>query len=131
MREIEFRGIELSSWGVYVVGEWIYGSYIHCDFNGDSIKASNRLVDIKVDPKTVGQFTGLKDMNGVKIYEGDVVRMLVDSEEIESGVFWDAAGFCISASSGYEPFIGEYYNSKQCEVIGNIHENPELLEDKR
>jgi hypothetical protein len=78
------------------------------------------------DPNmAVMQFTGLKDRKGVEIYEGDLLKMAIDtrSEDVRA-VEYDEGGFWLGDKPGYEwplAFI---------EVIGNIYENPELIEKK-
>lgn len=128
MREIKFRG-----WNIYK-DKWIYGDLLTLQaspfpqiFEGDS-RAEDGL-GIDVHPDSVGQFTGIKDKDGVEIYEGDILSPLVFWERTVCGgivVFKDAE-FCIKAihvGSGYRTLP----SSLDATVVGNIHENPDLLE---
>jgi len=117
MREVKFRGRSRSD------GTWLYGSYVQCEIDGDSIKDIYSLNDEFVDSETVSQYTGLLDCNDVEIYGGDKVRMLVDGDEIVSYVFWDCGGFCVEAWDDYCPYIGEYYDKRNIEVIGDLECN--------
>ena len=141
MREVLFRGKRTDN------GEWAYGYYAHrptavCigESNPSCIYVPACDPDdnsefIEVIPETVGQYTGLTDKNGVKIFEGDIVRYgtntnRADNEEIYEVVFETRGG------SGYFGIrISEIETWQFClevpaklmEVIGNIHDNPELL----
>lgn len=139
MREILFRGKPLGN----LHGKFIYGSLgvidtdlcaiYHCfEFTDDEMQ----LVDIG----TVGQYIGLTDKNGEKIFEGDIVTYEdaeADYEGNHDNVFlnrgevvmtaWD--GVCFTNRQTVE--MADLYKSEtmvDCEVIGNIHDNPELLE---
>ena len=143
MREILFRGKTEN-------GEWVCGDLLHPDLcgNGYSIedftKGKNNCFD--VIPETVGQFTGLTDKNGKKIFEGDLLDgfeypYISDTGEHNyfAEVVWfdncPAFGLCthkhpLSAVRGISEGnceIIEDFDSSQWEVIGNIHDNPELL----
>ena len=124
MREILFRGKRKVS------GEWVQG-FLFVSRKGEykikwydphygSAKTS------EVFPETVGQFTGLTDQNGTKIFEGDIVDILTENEEI-GVVEWDDGGFIVSAD-GFCVDFHTNINGTDLEVIGNIHDNPELLE---
>ena len=136
MREILFRGKNIDN------GKWIYGGYVHLhkttycyagsdDGNNDIHRiVFERMTDwnlpnqhmmADVLPETVGQFTGLVDKNGVRIFEGDIVRYEDDiGYVIYNG---DDARFLLDSPNRY---ISMDY-SNEFEVIGNIHDNPELL----
>lgn len=91
---------------------------------------------VEVIPETIGQFTGLLDKNGKKIFEGDILRAQVckyDKPEFYAVEWWNE-------SCGFEPLsdskencghCGGGWNTNWVEVVGNIHDNPELLEVKK
>lgn len=132
MREIEFRGKRTYN------GEWVYGSYVkakehwhgrgkHEDWifrnvlqNGGWIAVTGRYAVI---PETVGQYTGLKDKNGVEIYEGDKVWCLAG--ERARGVWEYEKQLTVEYGWTYE--MWEMMQCDEIEVIGNIHDNPELV----
>lgn len=123
MREIKFRGKRLDN------GEWLYGSLVILNgryFIFDDVN--------EVDPTTVGEFTGLKDKNGKEIYEGDVIRSPLSEDKTRPHrIFYH---------TGNAAFMGALIDRKELcylrldqdwiykfgkEVIGNIHDNLELL----
>ena len=122
MREILFRGKSKNS------NKWVYGWYCGKTLNHDmsDTEESSQIIDFKslywhtCEPETVGQFTGLTDKNGKKIFEGDILE-------------WDLAeygrGYRERANWSYGLFSMRQSDWREwCEVIGNIHDNPELLE---
>lgn len=129
MREILFRGKPLYE------KYWITGSLYIVD--GLTFIISPHERTLQVDVKTVGQYTGLKDKNGKWIFEGDILDVSGNHDAVLLGyrngraiVRWD------EYVSGFEPFAyydsdcGLYICEKECEVIGNIHDNPELIGGK-
>lgn len=129
MREILFRGKRADN------GKWEYGD-LWCNPYGkrvvcivSPINDQGTTGGNEVDPETVGQFTGLTDRNGKRIFEGDIVRY---GDTIHRVVFEQRNG---TAYFGliYSPIetltFGHYQDLKQIEVIGNIYDNPELLEN--
>ena len=128
MREIKFRGKRLDN------GEWLYGSLVILNGRYFIFDDANRH---EVDPTTVGEFTGLKDKNGKEIYEGDVIRSPLSEDKTRPHrIFYH---------TGNAAFMGALVDRKELcylrldqdwnykfekEVIGNIHDNPELLKDE-
>ena len=151
MREIKFRGKR------YGDGAWVYGSLYQGIKEGEKYSiilndsgyhlapsddrslaiafAENEVNVVITD--TVGQFTGLHDKNGKEIYEGDIVKWILtmpefgvnggyeeyDTEEIGE-ITWDAGALYLGeyCASGFA-----YESEDYAEIIGNIHDNPELL----
>ena len=157
-REILFRGKTQ-------YGEWVEGSYLQTDDNTNN-PMQHRPLNLRhqiwsywsgdwnmggwgpmdVLPETIGQFTGLTDKNGVKIFEGDIVKThyanAVKSDFIETVVFHNGR-FCANSNISE---TGQWWTSlangvphvsfdksvymESCKVIGNIHDNPELVKEE-
>lgn len=129
MREIKFRGKRLDN------GEWIYGDLVHTIKDTLILPTDEGWNQYAVDPATVGQYTGLKDKNGKEIYEGDVIRSPLSEDKTRPHrIFYH---------TGNAAFMGALVDRKELcylrldqdwiykfgkEVIGNIHDNPELIE---
>ena len=128
MREILFRGKDVDT------GEWVYGYYsgpvgaCECHEICDTNDVLGSMVDVA--PDTVGQFTGLTDKHGTKIFEGDIVRLDI------AGIVFNAVCKFHSGSFG---LVWHYMGADrwqaftsichvEYEVIGNIIDNPELTE---
>ena len=128
MREILFRGKRVDT------GEWVEGSLIGNDvIVGKIVEFEEDYFCTefwyKVDPETVGQFTGMTDKNGTKIFEGDIVRH-IDTywhvvEVVNSEVYFDTGMLEFGFRYSNELFHCQFNN--EFEVIGNIYDNKELL----
>lgn len=119
-RTIKFRGFNRKD------NKWFYGNLSQFDGGDCAIN------DIAVDPDTLGQFTGLLDKNGKEIYEGDIISL----RDYIAEVRWNSnlSAFCIRFSFeselGIKP-LGSWIDRRRCcNVIGNIHDNPEQLNEK-
>ena len=77
---------------------------------------------------TFMQFTGLTDKKGNDIYEGDIVNWQAGYVKGIDAIIYDDGGFCIDSSFQDDMSIYQSYASEALEVVGNIHQNPELLE---
>lgn len=126
MREIKFRGR-----GAPRGKQWFYGD-LDTHTSGFCILDNDTLHT--VISETVGQFTGLNDSTGKEIYEGDILRYLppwrwVDTKRIGVVVFQDY-GFRVKNEYVTDSLFNIAVNSDGApfEVIGNVHDNPELLE---
>ena len=133
MREILFRGKRVSD------GEWVTGYYIraehhwhnhgiHKDWiacgasaNGGWFALHNKY---PVIAETIGQYTGMDDKYGKKIFGGDIIRAIASNPVGE-----DFEAIVIVNLDEYE-MMWDIEHSHELEVIGNIHDNPELLEVK-
>ena len=134
MRTIKFRGKP-----TVIVKDWVYGGYKkeNIIWNEDLLIP----MDSIVDPETVGQFTGLYDKNGTEIYENDILKVKTN-EGIEYNpllvVYSEVyGGFCllsknvlnITPNKPHRPINPNWWDGfkDEIEIIGNIHDNPELL----
>ena len=137
-REIKFRGKKHT-------GEWLYGDLVHLTDNKIFIyplDCEGLFLQNEVDTNTIGQFIGLYDKNGREIYEGDILRMFANINKISdpmlsntepkyrlTTVVYDDAAFKVTSDGKPDAVINYYCGAmvKDMEVIGNIHDNPELL----
>lgn len=124
MREVLFRAKGKDD------GKWVYGWYCRYPFGKwplkDAIIPSEEAESgcfrfVEVDPATVGRYTGRRDRNGKRIFEGDVV------DAVRSG---DETWRCVVSDIRKIPAEMCGSNVKSMDIVGNIHDNPELLEEK-
>lgn len=142
MRKILFRGKTTA-------GEWEYGVPVFAGLNNElAFMKQMYSYDHQVIPETVGQFTGLTDRNGKKIFEGDIIQYSIEEDQavfvgaVKFGEFNPDGGALLNTNVGFyvelvdqegkrtymRKDIGFWVKFRQIEVIGNIHDNPELLE---
>ena len=133
MREILFRGKRVDN------GEWIQGDIVQFPVHGvvRIVEQEPSYKDAEVDSDTVGQYTGLTDKNGRKIFEGDIIH-LEYSQVFFGGEYFGEYTAEVSYKEGCfitdginngdeieTPLSG--FDNDEVEIIGNIHDNPELL----
>ena len=125
-REILFRGARICD------GQFVNGSLVEVNGECSSNESAPHIVIsygpdtfdwFEVDPETVGQFTGMTDKNGTKIFEGDILNEPFEGKEKLYQVFWDEDRFSfLVKNSNSEYYLDEICQSR-CEVIGNIYDN--------
>lgn len=127
MREILFRGKRKDN------SEWIEGSLFQWGNDAYILRDLAMNVKYEVIPETVGQYIGMGDKNGIKIFEGDILNYNPSFSVIETYVIeFDSASFCHreidckfpAAFTDCESGLG---SGNYLEIIGNIHDNPELM----
>lgn len=130
MREILFRGKRID-------GEWKYGNLIVAGTNKDVCYITEFAEQhYRIQTETVGQYTGFTDKNGKKIFDGDIMVFIKDATR-PFRIAWDGLGWKMFLLDDgrrikYAYEIDEIDYMRRSEVIGNIHDNPELLkEDKQ
>ena len=133
-RKIKFRGKRS------INNEWVYGNYILIAWRQETFISESYSCTsshaFEVKPESVGQFTGLHDENGTEIYEKDIVKLFYGDKYSIGIVLWNnkIAAWCIKLkgehSFGSTP-IGEMFTSYTSVVIGNIHDNPELIKEEQ
>lgn len=125
MREIIFRGKREQG---KRKGQWVEGDLAQCP-DYEIFHGKNNQYGCPVIPETVGQYTGLTDKNGAKIFEGDIVRrnrFACDGEDMVGYIVYGDC--CFSVKERGTPNSPAMDLCDDFEVIGNIHDNPELLE---
>ena len=137
MREILFRGKRTDS------GEWIEGDVLQTRYHGGHIEyqimpQTPVSSAYPVLPETIGQYTGLTDKNGKKIFEGDICKFKRFNDVHIGKVVFNVT--TTSFIMWYQPIVGAYGEKAtqkmllsacdNIEIIGNIHDNPELMEQE-
>lgn len=123
-REILFRGLSNQGKG------WLYGDLIRNKRGAIAIvpphplKVTHRYSCYEVIPDTIGQYTGLTDKNGVRIFEGDIIS--IGEPNIKYITMWRDAGLH-AKQIGASSYVGLTYWASDIEVLGNVIDNPELI----
>lgn len=132
MRYILFRGKRVDN------GEWVYGWYVFRDAEAGFKEQKHYILTHdecgflwhEIVPETVGQYTGLNDKNGTRIFEGDMAYVPINKESCLAVVTHTDTSFSLFLTGKYPYFA---YSIKKCcmagflRITGNIHDNPELL----
>lgn len=134
MREILFKAkrVDNGEWaeGYYVKKYDLLGNEEHLIFHADSYKVWEY---VEIDPETLCQFTGETDKNGKRIWENDVAWLVYDGKEHIYQIVWDDSELDFKATNGEENYGLNFEYLLCCEeieVIGNIFDNPELLQEE-
>lgn len=151
MRDGKFRAKALNQYDTDIdgvsEGDWVEGYYYFSSESERGVIVANLMKEcggvgsglvqahIDVDPKTVGESTGLHDSKGKEIYEGDIVRfykgdrsmVAIALDTLWEVVWMDYQWFYLCQDSIPSGRCEEFPGFSQAEIIGNVHENPELL----
>lgn len=128
MRKILFRGKQADN------GEWVLSVNLIQKYRNGMIKVYfpdgiETSYYVEVIPETVGQYTGLTDKNGTKIFEGDILHTPNNSNCTLWYVDYKNTAFCCNqGNANYSCVLDEFMQYSYVRIIGNIHDNPELLE---
>ncbi len=125
MREILFRGKRRDN------GSWETGSLVMVrgGISGEQVSIADKMTGYltPVVPRTVGQYTGLTDKNGKKIFEGDILPIWEYGEEHDYKVIYNGDCFMLSMLDSEQGSYPLSVKHKMSRVTGNIYDNPELL----
>lgn len=142
MREIIFRGKRLDN------GEWVEGYFVNLWMinyqKHQPIITDNNAVSYDVDPSTISQYTGLKDKNGKRIFDGDILHIAKIADalggyyrppldyHVNVVVKWDLCAWMWETLCEDKRYISfpNAWSHYECEIIGNVHDNPELLKEE-
>lgn len=130
MKDAEFGGKRTDN------GEWIYGFYGYKEYTKETfimvetidmnhLHCPSYFTDYEIIPETAGQYTGQRDKNGAKIFEGHI---LTDGKNNYLVDFYKGAWDLKRDNNGDPWYKSLYRYAKDCEIIGNVFENPELIE---
>ena len=132
MREYLFRGKRIEN-GEWVTGYLCYNGALDPALAIQTIRTKHDEImwsKYTVIPETVGQFTDLTDKNGVRIFEGDIVEVeFYPNKIVKMQIVFVMGVFALWTDAGHWQRMGTP-NIMYIEIIGNIHDNPELLEEE-
>lgn len=140
MRPIEFRGKITGSQQVeQIKNGWIYGGFFENKIISRNMNERSSYLgfysEVEIIPETVGQYIGLKDKNSKKIFEGDIVEIIeidaygsLDWNRVKGKVIFLEGAWLVTDNRSFA--IPLWSEANEIKVIGNIYENPDLLEEK-
>lgn len=121
-REILFRGKRKDN------GMWEYGNLSMRDEMGRrKYYIGQNMLGYEVLPETIGQYTGLTDKNGVKIFEGDIVQNIITKETAIVRWYTEYSAFMLYDKNNNKVYFLYDNDFNKIEIIDNIHDNPELV----